>query len=237
MASDTNNDGAQAQPLEPNNCSPSPTAERNPETPDEVQKKKSSSSKAPAPMTSVIALLTATSIATYIQCELPMVNRRLTPSDHDARNAFIANHMTLVAGGDSKLVHEEMNFLSTHAISVAKKLFLEKLETLYDGPVPAVEHAPFSYHIGRMKGARDLEVLCREREVERADEARVKKETAEKREQERRLGGIGVLDGKAVFGPVTPWDGKEEGEVPVAQPLFVSKAAIEGIMGSRKQFG
>ncbi|KAK4493995.1 hypothetical protein PRZ48_015181 [Zasmidium cellare] len=232
MASATNNNGDQVQPPESSRFS-EPEVNVVPQVPDQPGKTK------PTPiatdsMITVTAMLTASSISTYIQCELPMVDKRLTPLDRDDLNDFVKSHLS---GRDSRSMQDEMNFLSTHPMSVAKKLFLEKMEALYDGPVPGVEYAPFSYHIGRMKMAKDFDQLVLERKEQKAAKVKAKEEAARKRELERKLGGIGMVDGKPVFGPVTPWDGKEErDDVPYAQPLYVSRAAIEGMMGSRKQF-
>lgn len=167
-----------------------------------------------------------------------MVHKRLTPTDKDDLMAFVKNHIHHTAGSDSRKANIELDFLNKNPLSVAKKLFLEKMEALYDAPMPAVEYAPFSYHISRMKAAKHFDRLIEEREVVQSESEKAKKEAADKREEERKLGGIGIVDGKRVFGPITPWDGQEEEEdIPVAPMVHLSENAIAGLLGSGRHFG
>lgn len=227
-SNDDSEQGEQSHPLEGTSCPPL-TAEPALGAPEQPQIDKPTAAET---MHKVTAMLCSGSIATYIQCELPMVHKRLTPSDRDNLLAFVKSHIDLIAGSDARKAFGELEFLNKNPLSVAKKLFLDRMETLYDAPMPVMEYAPSSYHISRIKAAEDLDLLIEERKVVQAGKDKAKKEAAEKREEERKLGGIGVVDGKPVFGPVTPWDGREEEEAPVAPLVHLSKDAIEGLMGS-----
>lgn len=172
-----------------------------------------------------LVILCTASITTSIGSKLPALRAHLTDYHLAELNDFVAEYYTPPADNEDPLFKAGDNFLSRNSLSVCAKLYLPMLREIRDERVIPIRRLQLAEEVDRMEKARDLDELVEE-----------KKEKAEARvtvKEGRKRGGIGMIDGKVVFGPVKPREMEDEDEddgPPTAMSLYVNKDSLD-VMG------
>lgn len=155
----------------------------------------------------------------------PRLRAHLTDYHLAELNDFVAEHYSGEAGNKYLQLKPGDNFLFRNSLSVCAKLYLPMLREVRDEQVIPIRELHLALEVERMEKAKDLDELIEEKR-EKADVKAAVKEG-------RKRGGIGMADGKVVFGPVKPRELEDEDHddgPPMAMPFYVNKDSLD-VMG------